>query len=192
VTLLAALRLDDRILIASDGATYSDDGILRRTDKLWRLPNNGSVAWGFAGAEPIGALFHDWIMAVAPNTWDELIGPARERLAELNGEASKYAIIARAMDRLRPVSVLMAGYINAVPNVVALDGTGNPSWSVDENPFFGGSAAGTASIAWEAVRRAVGDDRLFTSKEFVHVIETTVEMAPYVGPPVTVLELTPG
>jgi ATP-dependent protease HslVU (ClpYQ) peptidase subunit len=191
VTLLGAIDLGDRMLLAGDGQVIlTDDGmatVREPSEKVWRLARTPTVMWGFTGESDVGYAFKAWLDAQVFSSWDQLQGAAVGQLALINGNVRAIAEVARA--KRDGAEALICGYLAGESRRLVLASDGGAVTNLP-NPVFIGGGAPHATVAWEALSRVVDANALRPAECFTHVMEAAADRLVALGLPVTTLEAT--
>ena len=179
MTLLGALRLDDRILLAGDTKLiFEKPGIDRMFvpgPKLFCPPGMPGIAWGFTGAQAVGLGFGRWLQQQTFADWEALESAAQSVLVELNGQGRTRALAARA-DGFQPVDVLVAGYFNGNGKLLWFDEEGGVTELPERHTFMGGAAV-LAFSTWHACTLLLTDTDLHSRRTFEVVMSTAMQTA---------------
>jgi hypothetical protein len=189
MTLVAALSLSNKVVIASDSVVIVDGQATVAERKLYEAPAYPKVAWGFAGAQPAGYEFEAWINGTAYTAWWDLAVAAREEVARINGNVRRLAMNAGATSE--PVDVLIAGYIGTDQGVLYLDDEGGATMIRRQFVCIGSTASAIAYVAWDAVTRLAGKHKIDPEAAMSAVMNAVVADLPLLGGPVRFKELTP-
>jgi ATP-dependent protease HslVU (ClpYQ) peptidase subunit len=128
MTLIAAMRdTDGSILIGADSQmTDETSGIRYTVNKLKQHPS-GKLAWGTAGAAPLGETLSKWLEAYPSplRDWESLSSAIRDKIVEINGDQRR--AIKRSESEPGPsdgFDTLLAGYIDDTPRMLIIDDCG--------------------------------------------------------------------
>jgi 20S proteasome alpha/beta subunit len=129
MTIIAAINSDDCLILAADSGVTHSSGyrtLRAKMDALATLP----IAWGYAGDEEGGEDFGRWMKATflqqLPASWGELKDQAASVVASINGRRRARLAAARVTENSEDTtSVLLAGYVGGVREIVEIDDRGN-------------------------------------------------------------------
>ena len=125
MTLVSAMEVDGGFLISGD--TMVTEELLRTRASKLHQHKSLPIAWGCAGEMSLGEEFSNWLASFDPPelTWDVLRDEGRDIVTKLRRQQRSYMRQAEVRPSKEDnVDVLVAGYINRVPNVLILYGTG--------------------------------------------------------------------
>jgi hypothetical protein len=147
MTLLAAVKEKDSILIGADSMVHHNDSAsqsssIRTGTKLYRL-NGTNVVWGYCGMESIGEPLRLNLATRQYHGWGDLISAASVLICHLNQSS------ARIREEL--TSVLLAGYFKDDGRIVHLGPFGAESGHDDEYCFVGNGSV-PAEVGYRLVR----------------------------------------
>jgi hypothetical protein len=186
MTVIGALRTDTGLLLGADGVVIADGQALIPAQKVFEV-TRGKLGWGFAGPQPGGQRFEEWVLSASVRSWAEMATVASRVVARLNGDARDQA--RRAATETESLDVLMAGYIGGEGKILYLDDEGGSTFMA--GMCFTGAGGPFAHVAWETARRFVSPDQLRTRSTFTAVMEATAKVVVSLDLPVQILELTP-
>jgi hypothetical protein len=177
VTLIAAVRMGDKVLIGADSAQLSQESHTGAwnetiTSKLRTLPAN-DVVWGWSGSSTIGNPVGWWLAQAEFPTWDSLAIQLESRVRELNTEARHQRVTGWE------TRVVAAGHIGNEIRIVMVDQTAFLHDRSD-SALFEGTGAQAFKISWTHMSRYFSS----TADDFSNLLDTTVRLVPGLSPPV--------
>lgn len=191
MTLIAAMKGHGCLFLAADSHVL-DDGFSMTVQKLEFL-DDPPLAWGFAGDEGVGRAFGRRLRALGsrlPRDWELLRDGAADELSRLNGRRKELAQQARAGHQPPLATVLLAGYLSGVPNVLELDASGG-WYFIEEHEFKAiGDGRTHARVVFATLTRGHAelprDAALMTE-----IMEMAATFAEGCAPPIRLLTITP-
>ena len=192
VTLIAAMvERDDALLIAADsGQVESPEGLRGEYKGKLRQHVRLPLAWGVAGQPTRGDEFSDWPREHdMPSDWPTARDEMAEHVAQLNGRQRELATLAGVKaDSAELFTVLAAGWLGGVMDIVELDHHGNANSYMREKFHAVGSGKGGALIAYSTLRRVNGIEPL---DKFLLATDVAANMMPMCAPPVQIWRVSP-
>jgi hypothetical protein len=192
VTLIAALRTAECVLLAADSETHNQ--AVRVSVRKLGMLDQRPIAWGFAGDESIGLDFGAWLKErdwTESEDWESFREAAARALAALNGRRRTLAELSKAT--LAPESftdVLIAGYIQAQSGILELDSDGGSSLRSMLDLVAIGSGKNHAIIVLQTLK-ALNGLRQFNAAQLLRMIMgIAATTAPECGPPIRFLRIT--
>jgi hypothetical protein len=160
MTLLAACASPESLIIAADSGVGAGQVMLQQ-QKIDYVDGH-PIAWWFSGDEALGNEFGEWMHA-RPwgkiRDWQALKGSAVQRVATINKARIDAATQAGASTdiqnrRFEPIDVLVAGYINDIPQILNVDEDGGSYLLLPyRQTIFIGGARDAAWIVSETLRQ---------------------------------------
>jgi proteasome beta subunit len=193
VTIIAALRCDDGLLLASDSEV--SDGVLTWQQNKLDTLDDRPLAWGYSGAEDIGVEFGAWLRVqdwTAIHDWRAFRDAAANTFSQLNGE--KRRIMNRAGTRPKAedtADVLIAGYINDTPEFLEIDNKGRATFCRHLRFAAIGSGKSHAIIVYRTAVALSKDNLPHRPDTMKALMTVAADLAPQCRPPIRVLQITP-
>lgn len=190
MTIVVAMRESDAaILIAADREFTDDRGLKARQQKL-KAHRRHPLAWGCSGPQYESDQFSKWLSDSEPLTAsDGFIEQAATRLAQVNGALKKRVEEGGSgwNPRADRVSCLLAGFLDRVPQIIELDGSGH----IAEHWADGFYAIGAGGAAAAPLYGSNLGARLSPLRRLQAIMKTIIERVPGCGGPIDIARLTP-
>jgi len=172
MTIVAAMSFEDHFLIAAD-SKVGQLGLTWSTCKLYHIAKP-PLAWGFAGELGVGREFSDWLSGYnwKPDIdWYKLRDDSAIKLGELNKKHRHFITNSGSRPTKKDLtSVLIVGYINEIPEILQIAGTGD--WRFHKNPD-NFAAIGTGDPYIQVVRYTLEMYwEIFLKRSLVYDVET--------------------
>lgn len=188
MTLLAAVILPDRILIAADSR---EDRAANRLDddaptqhvvtKVHRVPNLPSVAWGTAGGSTLRVDLDVWFDEQTPTKWADLQVGAHNKLVTLKNE---YADDLRMdpRDTGLDTRVMFAGWVGDKPKIHVSYSSGFKNATQTQHDFmFCGSGECSTRLALGIMKELHPETTVETSKGLRSFMRGCIAANPELG-----------
>jgi hypothetical protein len=190
MTLVGVLKLQNKIVLGTDSHLVVHGRASVPAQKSFVPASAPSLRWAYAGDQPVGLAFEEWIDNHAIATWENLVEESTDELARLNQKARARAAMAGTSNE--PVEIILAGDLDGEQRVYYLDDAGGSS-EHPTNPMFIGAGSASAFAAWNTATRLIGDQPSDEVKEaaFRAVVASVVETVLGLGPPEEIHVLNP-
>jgi len=197
MTLIAAMKGDGCLFLAADSHVVENDCrmTVRKLEKL-EAPNDPPLAWGFFGDEGIGREFGRKLRAIfrrqLPRNvdWDSFKDKAVLELARVNAKRRESAQTALSGHQPASASVLLAGYLSNVPNVLELDDSGGWYFIEEHNTMAIGDGKTHFQIVFKMITREA-PDRPRDAALISEVTELAATFADGCALPIRLFTITP-